>query len=104
MKASLVEPGMLYFTKNILNKCKENRFLYNSILLNLIASIIFISCIFLLLWYLKNNKDYKQINALEIDNIKKEYAIETIRKIKEFQEKHRNEMVSTLPYENNIYK
>ena len=90
---------MKHYTNIILQKCKETRFEYNSILLNIGMIILFIGIIGSILYFCNKNKE-EQDSQLEERKIQKEiYITDTLRKIKAMEKERHNEMISNIPYD-----
>ena len=57
--AQLIEPSMKRYTKVILQKCKETRFKYHSLLLNIGMFLLFIGILGSILYFANKNKEEK---------------------------------------------
>lgn len=98
LHAKLIEPSMKHYTNNILQQCKETRFKYNSFLLNIGMILLFTGIIGSILYFSNKNKE-EQVSQLEERKLQKEvYIMDTLRKIKTMEKNSRDEMISSIPY------
>ena len=104
LHANLIEPTMAKYTKIVLQKCKETRYKYNSILLNIGMVAILIGVIGCILYYSKKSKEEQELHQEERNTQKEIYIMDTLRKIKAMEKQRRDEMIQNIPYQDkNIY-
>lgn len=102
-RARLIEPSMKQYTKVILQKCKETRFKYHSLLLNIGMIIVFIGILGSILYFSRKNKEV-QDSQIEEKKVQKEiYIMDTLRKIKAMEKERRGTMISSIPYDDKIF-
>lgn len=102
-RAQLIEPSMKHYTKVILQKCKETRFKYHSLLLNIGMIVLFIGIIGSILYFSKKNKEEQDLQLEERKLQKEVYIMDTLRKIKAMEKEKRSTMISSIPYEDKIF-
>lgn len=101
--ASLIEPGMRYYTDHMLKRCRKNKYIYHSYIFNIIGGICFFAVLFTLLWYCKKEKEEKEKNKNKIQEQKEIILLDTIKKMKFYDQKRKSEMISNIPFESELH-
>ena len=101
--ASLIEPGMRYYTDNMLKRCRKNKYIYNSYIFNIIGGICFFAVLFTLLWYCRREKEEKDKNKDKIQEQKEIVLLDTIKKMRVYDQKRKSEMISNIPFESELH-
>lgn len=94
---SLVEPGIKYFIKNTLIKCKEFKDRYKNLIYNITLFIVFAVVVGGFLFYRYKNK----LSNEEIEKINNEKQLYLMSKIKNYKHvinsKNKNNSITNLP-------
>jgi len=98
MSAKLVEPGMKYFTTELLNKCNEKKLYFMNVSYNIGITILFFGFIIILVCISYQDKVYRETNNEYIQLEKEKSTIETLKKIRELEKKYHSELISNIPY------
>ncbi len=95
-RPNLTEPGVTYFLKETLKKCKNKREIFNNRMFNLALFILFFVILASLLYYKyktrPTEKDRKNKKLL-----KRDYFITKVRQLEAKKAKQLNETITNLP-------
>lgn len=101
--AKLIEPGMQYYTDQMLKQCKKSKFSYHSLIFNMIGGISFVTILAILLWYCKKAKDDKDKNKDKIQEQQEMALLDTIKKMRFYDQKRKSELISNVPFESDLH-
>lgn len=92
----LTEPGVKFFIKETLKKCRTVKDGYYSIIFNVGLLILFVSLLGTLLLYRSKNKPTKE----EVDKRRqsnREYVLGKIKSLRETKQRENNTLITSLP-------
>lgn len=89
---SLVDPSTQFFFKHILQQCKRKKFLLYNTIFNSVGFFIFFILVIYVLWECRKKKHVWSSN---IDK-RNQYTLETLKRMKEFDEIRHHELASNL--------
>ena len=95
-KPTLIEPGMKYFMRETLKKCKINKFEHYSKMFNIIGFISFtiILGIFLIIRYKGKLTPVEKQNKL---NEQRHYILSKIKQFQDVKRQQREELITNIP-------
>lgn len=94
----LVEPGTRYFLSSSLKHCKDYKYNYYNLILNIFLACIIILIVIIIL-YMSYHAKKDHITDTSSQN---EYVLNIIKNYQIERQKERNELITNLPFDTSI--